>query len=62
MRNRRYIKILASKCEGCPYELVCSMRIIAEKKVPCYAPSKSWIFKFIKRAGKEAKVSGKIFE
>jgi hypothetical protein len=55
-------KKLANKCKDCPYELVCSMRIIAEKKMPCYAPSKSWIFKFIKKSGKEAKVSGKIFK
>jgi len=57
-----YRRKLANKCEDCPYELVCSMRIIAEKRVPCYAPSKSLIFKFIKKSGRKAKVNEGIFK
>ena len=57
-----YRKRLANKCEDCPYELVCSMKKISKKGIPCYAPSKSWIFKFIKIFGKEARVNEEIFK
>ena len=62
MNHKRYIKILARKCEVCPYELTCSMKKIADHKIPCYAPSKSWIFKFIKKFGRRARVSEGMFK
>lgn len=56
------MKVLAKKCEDCPYEHTCSMKKIVNHKKPCYASPGSWIFKFIKRFGKEARVSGEMFK
>lgn len=57
MSNRPYMKVLAKKCEDCPYDLTCSMKRIVNHKIPCYASSSSWIFKFINKFGKGAKLS-----
>jgi len=55
-------KILARKCEECPYEYTCGMKKIVNHKIPCYASSSDWIFKFIKRFGKNARVSEEMFK
>ena len=57
-----YRRKLADKCEDCPYEYTCSMKKIVNRKMPCYAPSQSWIFKFIKKFGRKARVSEGIFK
>jgi len=47
MSSSPYMKVLAKKCEDCPYDLICSMKKIVNHKIPCYAGSDTWIFRFI---------------
>jgi hypothetical protein len=56
------MKVLAKKCEDCPYDLTCSMKKIVNHKIPCYAVSDAWIFKFIRKFGKGARVREEMFK
>ena len=62
MSNKQYAKVLARKCEECPYEHTCSIKKIVNHKIPCYAGSDTWIFKFVEKFGKEARVSEEMFK
>ena len=54
--------VLAKKCEECPYEYTCSMKKIVNHKGPCWTDSESWIMKFIKKFGKNARVTEELFK
>jgi len=56
------MKVIAYKCGECPYDHTCSMEKIVNHKYPCRASSTSWIFKFIKKFGKNARVSEEMYK
>lgn len=62
MSGGPYMKVLAYKCGECPYDLTCGMKGSVNHKYPCRASSTSWIFKFIKKFGKKARVSEEMFK
>ena len=62
MSSSPYMKVLAKKCGECPYDLTCSMKKIVNHKIPCYAVSDSWIFKFIRKFGKGARISKETYK
>jgi hypothetical protein len=62
MSSKPYMKVLAKKCEECPYDNTCSMKEIVNHKIPCYAGSDTWIFRFIKKFGKGARVSKEMYK
>lgn len=56
------VKVLAKKCEECPYEYTCSMKKIVNHKEPCWSDEDDWIFKFVNKFGKNARVSEEMFK
>ncbi len=62
MSKKPYMKEIAYKCEECPYDLTCSMKETVNHKYPCRASSSSWIFKFIRKFGKGARVSKEMYK